>query len=256
MLEGIDCASPPDVTAIVAAGKQFIIRYLAPIGDPRATSRAEIDSYLSSGLGVGFVYEETGLELTGGYAAGVRVATVAAVLRDSLSLPVDTVIYFTADTNVVGSVLLTCVDAIDGAASVLGFEQTGGYGSAAFIDAIAGHCKHAWQTYGWSNGRVSVNADIYQYLNGQTIGGHAVDYCKTLSDNTGLMMPDSERLDIMDSVILMRNSGGTIYPTYLDNDIRVKGVPLTQTEWNNYWAANKWPYVNVTQATIDALPNR
>lgn len=185
MAEGIDFSwARPGGASIKAAGKEFVVRYLYP-GGGKGCTRAELDDYTAHGLALAFVYEETGQELNGGFASGLRVAHAAEVQRMALGLPPTTPIYFAVDFNAAGQALANCVAAIDGAVSVLGHDRVGGYGGIAFIDAIAGHCKYGWQTYAWSAGRVSSNAQLYQYSNGHTINGGGVDFCRNLAADFG-----------------------------------------------------------------------
>lgn len=41
-----------------------------------------------------------------------------------------------------------------------------------------------WQTYAWSGGRLSPEADFYQYLNGQQLGGGSVDFDRVIHAST------------------------------------------------------------------------
>src|SRR5439155_8025421 len=59
----------------------------------------------------------------------------------------------------------------------------GGYGEADLIEHLhaKGFTESEWQTYAWSGGRLSSEADFYQYMNGQTFAGASVDFNKILN---------------------------------------------------------------------------
>ena len=64
--------------------------------------------------------------------------------------------------------------------ALAGRYQVGVYGHADLIDHLHANGLAAgfWQTYAWSGGRLSANADLYQYKNGQTLAGGSVDFDK------------------------------------------------------------------------------
>lgn len=184
MSEGIDFSwARPGGAAIHSAGKQFVVRYLYNGG--KGLTRAEIQDYQSNGQKVALVYEEDGRELLGGFNEGVRVAKAARAIANGLGIPSNAPIHFAVDFDAQGAELTAVVDAIRGAVSVLGHDAVGGYGSFSFIESLRGVCKYGWQTYAWSGGRVSSNATLYQYLNGQVINGGSVDLCRNLASDFG-----------------------------------------------------------------------
>ena len=218
MAEGVDFAfGRPGGSALRAAGKSFVGRYLSG-WQGKGVTRAELDDYAANELGVFFIYEETGTELLGGFSAGVRVARDAEALRISLGLP-PVAIHFTADSDISGAELAASVSAIDGAVSVLGYSRVGGYGGVAFIKALAGHCKYAWQTYAWSKGQIADNATLYQYRNSQTINGAAVDLCKNLSADFGALGG---------SVLMPSDSSSLVMPLLLDGIVGPQTIMAEQ----------------------------
>lgn len=67
---------------------------------------------------------------------------------------------------------------------------TGAYGEADILDALGAVIDVGFQTYAWSGGRLSARAALYQYLNGQTIGGAAVDFDRIIhADQLGAWWP-------------------------------------------------------------------
>jgi hypothetical protein len=183
MSEGYDFSfARPGGAAIRNAGRTFVARYVS--NNSKGITRAEIDDYTHNNLAIALVYEEDGRELLGGFAAGQRVARNAIAICNRLGLG-NVAIHFAVDFDVRGTELAACVSAIDGAVSILGQDLVGGYGGINFINAIAGHCKYGWQTYAWSRGQVSSNASLYQYLNGQSLNGSSVDFCRNLKSDFG-----------------------------------------------------------------------
>lgn len=185
MAEGVDFSfSRVSGAALRAAGKTFVVRYLWAGG--KGISRAEYDDFVRNGIQVAFVYEETGAELTGGYAAGRVVASRAQGHLNNLGLP-NAVVYFVVDHDYSGAALAAAIQGLQGAASVLGKGRTGFYGGGPHIRAAmnANACSYFWQTYAWSGGAVVPGIHIYQYRNGQTLAGGSVDFVRSYQANFG-----------------------------------------------------------------------
>ncbi|WP_236628105.1 DUF1906 domain-containing protein [Sporolactobacillus terrae] len=60
-----------------------------------------------------------------------------------------------------------------GVSDTLNDYKIGVYGSYSVVEALSetSYTDFYFQTYAWSNGKVSKHADLYQYKNGQTISG-------------------------------------------------------------------------------------
>lgn len=175
-LEGVDALNPPSGAALEAAGKRFICCYT------RALTKAQIADFRAHGVDLVLIFESSGVDFTGGAPQGEMDAQTAEAQRKALGLPAAP-IYFAIDT---GNYNLQDVNAyLQGCASVIGKPRVGVYGSYGVVEAAyAGSwCEYRWQTYAWSNGAVSQAAHIFQYLNGQSLGGATVDLDRTvLSD--------------------------------------------------------------------------
>ncbi|WP_010632776.1 peptidoglycan-binding protein [Sporolactobacillus vineae] len=65
-----------------------------------------------------------------------------------------------------------------GVSDTLKEYKIGVYGSYRVVEALSetSYTDFYFQTYAWSNGKVSRHADLHQYKNGQTITGVTVDY--------------------------------------------------------------------------------
>jgi len=78
----------------------------------------------------------------------------------------------------------------------------GGYGEADLIEHLHadGLTEAEWQTYAWSGGRLSSEADFYQYMNGQTFAGASVDFNRVIhGPQMGAWWPPGHPLDSADS---------------------------------------------------------
>jgi peptidoglycan hydrolase-like protein with peptidoglycan-binding domain len=186
MSEGIDFSwARPGGAAIKAAGKEFVMRYLYPDGQGgKGLDADEVADYRANGLLIGVVYESSATRALSGFAAGVADANTAAGQLGALGMA-GTPVYFGVDFDVTDQ-QAAVNDYINGAASVLTFAGTGVYGEFSVVEACVGtSCAYGWQTYAWSGRAVSSKAAVYQYLNGQTLNGGGVDYCRNLKDDFG-----------------------------------------------------------------------
>lgn len=186
MSEGIDFSwARPGGAAIAAAGKKFVMRYLYPDGQGgKGLDASEVADYRNHSLLIGVVYESSANRALAGFAAGAADARTSVAQLAALGMS-GTVVYFGVDFDVT-SQMATVKDYLSGAASVLGKTRTGVYGEFDVIEQCVGVvCDYGWQTYAWSRGKVSAKANVYQYLNGQTINGGAVDLCRNLKNDFG-----------------------------------------------------------------------
>lgn len=186
MSEGIDSSwARPGGAAVAAAGKKFIMRYVYPDGEGgKGLDADEVADYRANGLLIGLVYESSALRSLGGHAAGVADAQVVVGQLAALGMT-GTPVHFGVDFDVTNQEQ-TINEYIGGAASVLGYDSTGVYGEYSVIEACTGVvCRYGWQTYAWSAGQVSSKANVYQYLNGQSLNGSSVDFCRNLTAEFG-----------------------------------------------------------------------
>lgn len=209
MIEGVDYAfSRPSPAALVAAGKQFAVRYLSGGRSSKDLTASELKALTAAGLNVCLVWETSGGAAKGGRNQGIFDARIATKQAASLGLS-GVPIYFAVDFDAQGSTLNTVVEYVKGAASILGFELTGVYGGIKVIDACykAKACKWLWETYAWSYGKWHPAAQLHQYKNGQRIGGGALDLCRaTVADYGQYPRPTVQR------PAPLPNTGGTDAP--------------------------------------------
>jgi hypothetical protein len=180
--EGIDFSgSYPPAAAMRAAGRDFVVRYARKTGslDKQITS-IEAAYWRANGIDVGIVDEAGSARALDGFAAGAADARAAAAAVAGVGGPGDGgVIYMAVDFDATPAQTAGLVrQFIAGAASVLGYDRTGVYGSYAVVRYMLDNrvCRYAWQTYAWSAGQWDARAHLQQYRNGQTLGGVAVDF--------------------------------------------------------------------------------
>lgn len=186
--EGIDYSwARPGGRNIKNAGKQFVVRYLWPDGEGgKGLDAGELADLVNNGLEIALVYQAGANTVLGGYGVGVSQAKTAQSEINRLGLPKNSPVYFAADFDANAGHQPAIDDFLNGAASVIGRERVGIYGSANVMQRTMASktATFFWQTYAWSGGRVQQGIHLYQYLNGQNLNG-AVDYNRTSLDNYG-----------------------------------------------------------------------
>lgn len=188
MREGVDYSwGRPSGAALKAAGKDFVVRYLFDDGQGgKGLDQSEIADLRANGIDIAVVYEEYANSFRGREAGAAQAHRAQAALNH-LDLPKDLPIYFAVDWDSTPEDQAAIDEACRGAASVLGIERIGIYGSFYVIE----RCKAAdtarwfWQTYAWSGGQVSAHNHLYQYRNAQEIAGQAVDFTKAVKPEFG-----------------------------------------------------------------------
>jgi hypothetical protein len=188
--EGVDySAGRPSVAAMRQAGKTFVVRYVAAGAHAKEITVDEAAFWRAAGIDVCIVYESTAARALEGTVAGAADARAARSDVIAAGGPSDGgVIYFAVDVDTTSTAQrAAAVDYLIGAAGVLGWDQVGVYGEYELIDFVATHCdcRWYWQTYAWSHGQLHARAQLYQYRNGQTLGGVEVDLDRAYAANFG-----------------------------------------------------------------------
>jgi hypothetical protein len=189
-VEGFDFSwGRPGGAAIAAAGRHFACRYLLDDGQGgKGLDASEVRDYQSHGVSVVLCYEVSAGGWRGGQAQGVKDGQAARAQMTALGVPADRPCYFAVDQNTLPSDFATVDAYLRGCAQGMGDPaDVGVYGEADLVDhcIAAGTARWAWQTYAWSAGRVSTRAHLYQYSNGHTVNGAAVDYDRGLRADFG-----------------------------------------------------------------------
>ena len=194
-MEGVDFSfDRPGAAALVAEGKEFVIRYIPYPGDGgKGLTLSEVAEYGAAGLAIGLVFESTAARHLDGYDAGVQDAHTAGVACDALGLGAIP-IYFAVDFDAKPTQMALIDEYQRGAISVLGLMRVGVYGSFAVIDHchFFGTAAWFWQTYAWSSGVKHPYRHLYQYSNGESINRAAVDFCEAYGTEQGLWWPGTE----------------------------------------------------------------
>lgn len=183
MTKGIDCASPlttASAKAIAAAGYSFAARYLVPEEYKwKRLTRAEAEAISGAGMQIVSVFESTASRALGGDAAGKVDAGLALNEAKLIGQPIGSAIYFAVDFDVTTAAQFDIIENyLRGITSALGTSyQVGVYGEYTIVEEMFKRkaCKHFWQTYAWSKGQKSKNANIFQYKNGDMVAGVSVD---------------------------------------------------------------------------------
>lgn len=187
-MEGVDyAASHPTATQLKAAGKGFACRYGGPGGDWKHATLAEVKALTAAGVAVVASAEGAADGLMGGWSAGHAWATMADAAFRLLGMPASRPIYLSIDFNADARHWPMLDDALRGAASVLGANRVGAYGSFDTIEHFKhnGLAKWFWQTYAWSDGRWHDQTHIRQYRNHVTLGSGTVDLDRSMVPDFG-----------------------------------------------------------------------
>lgn len=201
--EGVDYSwGRPDPAALVAAGKTFAVRYLAyhyysPTSGHtyddagKGVSAAEIGLLHSHGLDVVLNFESTAGRAKLGRAAGIEDAKAASAAVQALKAPAGIPVYFSIDVDTTSADWPAIEGYFAGVNSVLGLDRTGAYGEASILAHLRskGLIRWLWQTYAWSGGVTLSGIHLKQYLNGQKIGGAAVDLDRAYVSSFGQWPP-------------------------------------------------------------------
>ena len=196
---GLDYVSGPSIDALKAARIDgnpvtFVCRYvgyfsgynLNEIATPQGKVLTPGEARANSLAGIATVsnfewYAGRSIESA---ASGEWDAHTANTIHLGCGGPPTRPIYFSVDADVQGA---QTANYFKGVASVLGLARTGAYGSYKVLQYLFDQRLIAWgwQTYAWSGGAWEPRAHIQQYLNGQQLSGHSVDYNRSMRNDFG-----------------------------------------------------------------------
>lgn len=217
--KGVDCCTVLTTTTaakIKAAGYEFVMRYIGKSSFAKNIKPAELAAIKAAGLMCGFVFETTAGRALSGAGAGATDGAIAKAAADSLGLSESVAIIFAVDTDTSD---FDTVEAYGKAfAAALGGRPCGVYGSYKVVEAMKarGACQHFWQTYAWSYGKLSSSAHVYQYKNGQTVGGVSVDLNYAYTTNGFYNSSDG----VSELVSSVAGKIGLTSPDYWENALR------------------------------------
>jgi hypothetical protein len=186
MIEGVDYSSgAPGSAALLAAGKHFVVRYLAR--DWRGITPQERAELESGGIDIAVVYESTEQRPLDGREAGADDARFAQDVLVGIGLPASMPIYFAADWDFSEDQQARSTTTSAGCADSIGADRVGIYGGFHVIGRCHanGTAKWFWQTSAWSGGMLQPWAHLYQYAYNVWINGTNCDACQALQDTYG-----------------------------------------------------------------------
>ena len=134
-----------------------VFRYAGPPGWGKTIMQAEYDMLIAAGIRVYVVFEQGTNDSAGGFGGGVSNARLALSWLP-VGYPGDYPIFMAADENLIGPALVTAVDYIHGASTVLGPQRTGDYGPGALCQATH---DAGWATKHWQSASTSFNGNAH-----------------------------------------------------------------------------------------------
>ncbi len=196
---GLDYVAGPsvaDLKAIRVDGNPivFVCRYTGyfsgydiahpEIPQGKVLTPGEAASLSKGGIALVSNWEWSANRALQGHDAGAWDASIAQRIHRACGGPSDRPIYFSVDVNVPEPEVIAY---FQGVASVLGLHRTGAYGSYAVLHGLfnASAITWGWQTYAWSGGVWEPRAHIQQYSNNMSLGGHSVDYNRSIKSDFG-----------------------------------------------------------------------
>lgn len=189
----------PDPAQLAAAGIRLVSRYLSHDTGKNLTA-AEARALHAAGIGILLNWESVEGRPLGGAATGGMDGRDAAALCEQIGAPHGLTIYYSCDTDTTPGQWPIIADYYAAAGkATAGRYQVGVYGEADLIDYLhrQGVVTSEWQTVAWSNGRLSANADLFQYLINQTMAGAAVDFDRIINpDQLGAWWPEGSEFNM------------------------------------------------------------
>lgn len=175
----------PDLGQVKAAGFTFVMRYVSPYaGSGKNANADEVRALRGAGLGLGLVFESYAARALEGRAAGKADGDAALAAARALGYPDSKPLYFAVDFDAAENQQGAIDEYLRGAADAIGAGRVGVYAGYWVCKRCKenGTAKWYWQTYAWSGGNKLDGMHVYQYRNGQTIGGAAVDFNEGYDD--------------------------------------------------------------------------
>lgn len=190
---GVDFSwGSPSVATFKDAGVKFVANYFSNDTSKDLTP-AEAKAWTAAGIPVVVVWESTANRALSGSSGGQADAKQAkAKLGACHPKRASAPIYFAVDWDATDAQKPTIANYLKGAASELGKDRVGVYGSYYVCKYMLENdaCKFAWQTYAWSGGQEYSGTHLYQYSNGHNLGGAGIDYDKSRKADFGQWFAD------------------------------------------------------------------
>jgi hypothetical protein len=180
MNKGIDCTA--QITTAVAndlkaQGITFVCRYLVPANMAwKRLTKIEAEAMTTAGIDILSIFEKQANSAAGGRDAGLSDGAAALAEARTIGQPEGSAIYFAVDYDALPKEFDTIEAYLKAAESAITGYKVGVYGSFALCEEMSKRgIPHCWQTYAWSHGEKSSNANVYQYQNNAVISGITCD---------------------------------------------------------------------------------
>jgi Domain of unknown function (DUF1906) len=164
----------PGAFNIAHAGFGGAVRYIGYPDRRKCTNSAELRDFTANGIGMALVFENNASAWRRGWVGGQADARTAREHATAIGFPEHRPIYMAVDQQVTTAAELgTAAAYVDGAASVLGIEQTGVYGQYSVMEACRDLCDYFWQCRAWSGTPVKYanHRDLFQRVGTVRVGG-------------------------------------------------------------------------------------
>ena len=144
-----------DHAAMKAAGVIGVIRYLAPLPNPKVITKGKYQRLRAAGLDVALVWETTGTRTNEGRPAGTADGERAEAQAAALGYPADHIIYWAVDHQPVGDDLARAEEYGRAFCRACSYHCRP-YGNDQVVDAMvaAGVADAGWQCRAWSGSPV------------------------------------------------------------------------------------------------------
>jgi len=177
-----------DPATCARLGIKLVSMYLSH-DESKNSTPFRVKAYHRAGIAVQHNWESTARRALEGFDAGVADGEVARAQLNSIIAGVGyrphnkLAIAFSVDVDTTPADYPHIDAYFHGVRTALqGVYLTGAYGEADVIEHLhtTGLTDMEWQTIAWSNGRVSPEADLYQFRLDQTFAGASVDFNKII----------------------------------------------------------------------------
>ncbi len=207
-IKGVDNATPVSEAAaktLKENGVFFTGRYLVPPNGGltwKALTKAEAERIRAAGLAILLCWELDAERARSGAAGGEKDGARARQLALDMGIPTSAAIYFAVDYCPQENEYDLVGDYIRAAAEAVAPYRCGVYGSYYVVEAMnrRDSCSCFWQCIGWSNGKLSEHAHVYQYAFSGAAESKAIaakvgfgvdmDRCASMTD-AGFWLPQS-----------------------------------------------------------------
>lgn len=183
MIRGIDCASRltrEKASALYSLGYRFAGRYVVPtVGSTawKALTLPEAEAIRASGMDILCIFELDAARAGRGEAVGAQDGDLALSCARALGIPAGTTLYFAVDYYPAAAEMPQIEAYLRAAGARIAPYTLGVYGCYDVVEYLSARhvCRHYWQCVGWSGGKISANADLYQATGNVNVAGVLVD---------------------------------------------------------------------------------